>query len=230
MSKKKIEDHGSGFESVEAALSRTERYIEENKKSLTIIVLVIVALVGGYLLWKKFILEPKEQEAASQLWRAEQYWAVDSFDYVLHGDGDALGVLDIIDEYGITNSENVARFYAGISYLNTGEYEKAIEQLEKFDSDDYLVSVVAIGAIGDAYVQMGKYEDAIEYFEEAAEENPNDLTSPIYLRKAGLAYAALNKYSKAISCYYKIKTDFPNSEVAKDIDKYIQVAKIYRDK
>jgi len=49
MSKKKIEENPTGFQSVENALSKTEQYIEENQKSLTIILLAIVVVVGGYL-------------------------------------------------------------------------------------------------------------------------------------------------------------------------------------
>ena len=60
---KKIEENGAGFQSVENALSRTEQYIEENQKSLTIIILAIVVVVGGYLGYKKFYLEPTNREA-----------------------------------------------------------------------------------------------------------------------------------------------------------------------
>jgi hypothetical protein len=45
--KKKPTDHG--LENVENVLSKTEKYIEENQKSLTIIVIVIAAIIAGYL-------------------------------------------------------------------------------------------------------------------------------------------------------------------------------------
>ncbi|MBN1950652.1 MAG: tetratricopeptide repeat protein [Bacteroidales bacterium] len=225
MSKKKKQTTGTGFETVEHALSRTEQYIEENKKSLMIIVGVIVALVGGYLLWKKYILEPKETEAQSQMYLTEQNWNSQNYDLVINGDGDKPGALEIIDQYGITNTENLAQFMTGISYLRTGQYEKAIEHLEKFDSDDYLVSTLALGAIGDAYVQLSKYEDAVDYYEDAVDEHPNNLTSPIFLKKAGLAYLALKDKESALECFRRIRSEFPNSSAAVDINKYIEVAK-----
>lgn len=168
MSKKKQEVHETGFEGVEHALTRTEQYIEENKKSLSIIVAAIILLVGGYLLYTKVILSPKEGEAQSQIFRAEQYFEQDSFLLALEGDGDALGLIDIIDEYGITNTANLAEYYAGISYLRLGEFENAIEHLKKFDSNDKLISVVALGSIGDAYVELGDYDEAVGFFEKAA--------------------------------------------------------------
>ncbi len=226
MSKKKSEDVGKGLESVESALSRTEQYIEENKKSLTIIVAVIVLVVGGYILYSRVLLAPKETEAQSQIFRAEQYFEQDSFRLALEGDGDALGFIDIIDEYGITKTANLANYYAGISYLRLGEYENAIEYLEHFDSNDKLVSVVALGALGDAYVETGDYHEAISFFEKAANKNKNDFTSAIYLKKAGLTYEAIENYAKAISAYEKIKKLYPKSEEARDIDKFIQAAKM----
>jgi tetratricopeptide (TPR) repeat protein len=226
MSKKNLEEHSTGFETVEHALSKTEQYIEENKKSLTIIVIVIAIVVGGYLLYNRIILGPKEIEAQSQIFRAEQYFEQDSFRLALEGDGDALGFIDVIDEYGITKTANLAHYYAGISYLHLGQYEDAIKQLKQFDSNDKLVSIVAFGVLGDTYVEIGDYAEAITFFEKAANKNKNDLTSPIYLKKAALAYEALKEYSKAISSYEKIQKQYPKSDEARDIDKYIQAAKM----
>ena len=226
MSKKKSDESGSGFESMEHALTRTEQYIEENKKSLTIIVVVIILVVGGYMLYSRVLLGPKEIEAQSQIFRAEQYFEQDSFRLALEGDGDALGFIDIIDEYGITKTANLANYYAGISYLRLGEFENAIEYLKHFDSSDKLVSVIALGALGDAYVELGDYDEAISFFEKAANKNKNEFTSAIYLKKAGLAYEAIENYSKAISAYEKIKTLYPESDEARDIDKFIEAAKM----
>ena len=226
MSKKNLDEHSTGFETVEHALSRTEQYIEENKKSLTIIVVVIAIVVGGYLLYSKVLLGPKEIEAQSQIFRAEQYFEQDSFRLALEGDGDAFGFIDVIDEYRITKTANLAHYYAGISYLNLGEFEDAIKHLKQFDSGDKLVSVVALGVLGDAYVEIGDYNEAISFFEKAANKNKNELTSAIYLKKAGLAYEAVEDYSKAVSAYEKILKKYPRSEEAREIEKYIQAAKM----
>lgn len=224
MSKKKVEPQDSGFEAVEHALSRSEQYIEENKKSLSIIISAIIVVVGGYIAYNKLILEPKEKDAQSQIYRAEQYFEADSLTLALEGDGDALGFIDIIDEYSMTNTANLAEYYAGICYLRLGEYENAIEHLKQFDSNDKLVSVIALGALGDAYVELSEYEEAISFYEKAANKNKNDLTSAIYLKKAGLVHEELEDYKKAVVAYEKIKKNYPNSDEARDIDKYIAAA------
>ena len=226
MSKKKKTHEESGFETVEHALTRTEQYVEENKKSLSIILAVILGIVVVYMAYNKFLLKPQETEAQSQIFRAEQYFEKDSFLLALEGDGDAYGFIDIIDEYGITNTANLAQYYAGICYLRLGDYEQAIEHLKKFDSNDKIVSLIAMGAIGDAYVELDDLDEAISFYEEATSKHKNEFITAIYLKKLGLVYEETDNYKKALAAYEKIKKEFPNSEEARDIDKYIEAAKL----
>jgi tetratricopeptide (TPR) repeat protein len=225
MAKKKItSDHG--FENVENVLSKTEKYIEENQKSLTIIVLVIALITGAYLGYKKLYLAPREQEAQSEMYVAEQYFEADSFLLALEGDGSYMGFIDIIDEYGITKCANLANYYAGICYFKLGEYEDAIQCLKNFESDDIMVATVALGAIGDAYVELGELETAVEFYMKAADRKKNDFTSALFLKKAGIVYEELGDYKKALEVYEKIETHFPKSEESRDIEKYITRAKL----
>ena len=98
MAKKKIDHTEEKIEGIESALSRTEKYIEENQKSLTIIVLAISIIVIGFTLYKKYIVGPAEIEAQSQMYVAEQYFVADSFNLALYGDGNNLGFIDIIED------------------------------------------------------------------------------------------------------------------------------------
>jgi TolA-binding protein len=223
---KKIEENGAGFQSVENALSRTEQYIEENQKSLSIIILAIVVVVGGYLGYKKFYLEPANREAQSAMYVSEQYFEKDSFKLALNGDGANYGFLDIIDEYSITHAANLARYYAGICYMRTGQYEDAIENLEKFDAEDIMIATVALGAIGDCYVELNEYEKAASFYLKAGQRKKNAFTSPIYLKKAGMVFEDLKKYDKALKAYEIIKKDYPASDEGKLIEKYIAALKI----
>ena len=122
-------------------------------------------------------------------------------------------------------SGNLAHYYLGIAYLRKGEFEKSIEQLKSFSSDDIIVAPIAIGAIGDDYVELNKVEEGINYYLKAAKQSNNKFTAPIYLKKAGLAYESLNKFKEAVGVYEKIKSDYPKSTEGQDIDKYIARAK-----
>ncbi len=221
MAKKKKNSVEEPIEGVENLLSKTERYIEENQKSLTIIVAAIVIVVLGYLGYVNLYVAPLEEEARSQIYMAERYFERDSFHLALYGDGNYLGFVDIIDEYSVTNTANLAHYYAGISYLRIGEFQNAIDHLTRFDSRDKLASSIAHGAIGDAYVELGDLERAASYYSQAARRRPNEFTSPIYWMKAGMVYENLGNYSRALEAYENIKDKYPESNEGRQIEKYI---------
>lgn len=225
MSKKNIKQEDN-FQEFEGALTKTEQFIEDNQKILSYIVLGALIIVAGYLAFQKYVIAPKEADAQSNMFVAEQYFQKDSFNLALNGDGNYFGFLDIIDDYGVTKSANLAKYYAGVCYLHMGDYEEAINYLKKFSTDDIMVGSIANGAIGDAYSQMGENSKAIAYYESAANDNPNEFSSPIYLNKAAMLYEAEGNFKKAITLYEKIKADYPKSQEGRSAEKMIAKAKL----
>jgi len=223
--KKKGQATEDNFENLEEALTKTEQYIEQNQKRLSIIALVILVIAGGILSYNKFYLAPRENKVQAEIYQAQRYFEKDSFELALNGDENYPGFLDIIENYGSTKAGNLSNYYIGISYLRTGKFNKAIEYLNDFSCDDFLINQIAIAATGDAYMELGKTEKAAELYMEASEDNTNDFSTPIYLQKAGMAYEIAGKYKKALIAYTKIEENFRTSSEARDIEKYISRTK-----
>jgi len=223
--KKMAQEKEETLVDVEEVYSKTERYIEENKKSLAIIVGAIVLVIAGYFAWSKLIIGPREADAQKDMFMAEQYFEKDSLDKAINGDGNFYGFQYIVDNYGFTKSANLAHYYLGISYLRKGEFEKAIDHLEEFEAQDDVVGPIATGAIGDANMELGKTDDAIDHYIKAAKMGENKFVSPIFLMKAGLAYEDKKDYKNAIKVYEQIKKDYSESTEGKEIEKYIAHAK-----
>ncbi len=220
MAKKKTSQRDN-LQDIESALTRTEQFIEDNKKVLTYAIGVIILIVAGYLGLNKFIVQPRENEAQSQMFMAENYFEKDSFNLALNGDGNYLGFLDIIDDYGMTKSAGLARYYAGVSYLRVGEYEDAIKYLSRFKTKDILLGPVKEGSLGDAYMQIGERVKALRHYTRAAEMSDNTFTTPIYLMKAANLLEMESNYAKALELYNRIKTKYPESNEGANIDKFI---------
>lgn len=210
---------------VENALTRTEQFLESNQKMISIVIGAVVVLAVGYLGMNKFYLEPRGIEAQEQMFMAQNYFEKDSFNLALNGDGNNPGFLDIIDDFGSTDAGNLSYYYAGVSYLNLGQFDNAIDYLKKFDTDDLLLGPISIGAQGDAQLELGKKEKALSLYTDAYKMNDNELTTPIYMLKAGELLESSNKSADALKLYEEIKTKFPETNEGRNIDKYIARAK-----
>ncbi|HRX11062.1 MAG TPA: tetratricopeptide repeat protein [Draconibacterium sp.] len=223
---KKKSTKDDNLQELESALTKTEQYIEDNQKVITYVIAAVIIVVGAYLAFHRFYMQPKEKEALSQMFMAENYFEKDSFNLAINGDGNYLGFLDIIDDYGMTKSANRAKYYTGISYLHLGQYEEAIDYLEKFKTDDLLLGPVKMGAIGDAKLELGEKEDALKQYKKAYSETDNELTTPVYKMKAAKLLESMNELDEALKLYEEIKKDYPQSTEGTTVDKYIARVKI----
>ena len=218
---KKIDKTEERIVAVEEAFSKTEQFIEKYQQIILIVIGVIIVVVLGFFGFKRFYLAPKEKDAQSQMFMAEKYFEQDSLKKALNGDGQYLGFLAVIDEFGMTKSANLAHYYAGICYLKMGQFEKALEQLNKFSSSDQVIGPMAKGAMGDANMELKQVQKAADLYMDAAEMKKNEFTSPLFLMKAAMANEELGNYEKAISIYKQIKENYARSNEAREVDKYI---------
>lgn len=208
-------------------VSRSEKFIENNKKNISYGVLAVAVAIGAFIAYNQFYRIPNNQNAAVAIFKGEQYFQRDSFNLALNGNGvDYDGFEQIIKQYGGTKSGNLAKAYAGICCYKTGDVEGAIKYLKSFKSNDDNIAPAIIGLIGDCYVEAGDVAQGITYFEKAANAANNDFLSPIYLKKAGIAYENLKQYDKAVKAYTTIKDKHAASMEAMDIEKYIVRAQL----
>lgn len=220
------------FSTLDKGASRTENWIAKNQKYIFGFVGVVALATAGYLLYGKLVTEPKEDDAANEMFQAQQYFqqAVDGvasdslYTLSLKGGEGKYGFLDIAEKYSGTNAANLAHYYAGMAYLNTNKFKEAIAELDKFKGDDVLLAPIAKGAIGDAFAQINQLEEAFTYYVKAIELSKNDLTVPHYLLKAGQTALALNKKDKALQYFTDIKTNYENAPEASNIDALIGMA------
>jgi tetratricopeptide (TPR) repeat protein len=220
------------FSTLDETASKTEDFVARNQKIIIGVVGAIALLTVGYLAYQKFVAAPKEDDAATQMFVAQQNFqkatdgvASDSlYKLSLNGSEGKWGFVKIADEYSGTDAGNLANYYAGIAFLNTGKYTEAIDYLGKFKSEDVVLSALAKGAIGDAYSQNNQPKEALENYVKAAESNKNDFTTPRFLLKAGKTALALGNKADALKYFTDIKDNFDASPEAATVDVLIGLA------
>lgn len=213
MAKKKEEHKHELLENSEALKEKlviAESWMEQNPKTVIGAALVVLLIVGGYFGFT-YYKSNQNVQAQKDMFQAVYYFEADSLNLALNGDGNNLGFLAIIEDYGVTDAGNLASFYAGASYLKQGKYELARLYLEDFSSNDLLVQARAYSLVGDAYMEEQKYEDAAKFYNKAANYKPNKFFSPTYLMKEALAYEKLNQNDKAKEAYDKVISQYWDS-------------------
>lgn len=194
---------------------------EKNQKVIIGAVVAVVLLVGGFFGYKQFIQKPNEEKAANALFSAERWFEVDSLNYTLNGDGQHQGALAVIKKYEGTKAGNLARYYAGMSYLRTGDAKNAIAQLEKFDGKGTPLEFLTYGALGDAYMDSNNPTKGIELYKKAASNDKDNFTSPLYLFRAALASEQAGKIEDAKALYKELKSKYPYTQQGSQADKYL---------
>ncbi|UYQ95137.1 tetratricopeptide repeat protein [Chitinophaga horti] len=206
---------------LESSMHNAEDFFQKNKKVITIGLVAVVVIVGGFFAYNRFVKGPNEQKAQEMAFPAQHYFEVDSFKLALNGDGSNYGFLEVIKKYGGTKAGNLAKYQAGVSYVRLGDFQKGIDLLKEFNANDLLVQSMAYGITGDAYMELGKDAEAIEYYKKAGNYNNNELTSPLYLFRAALALEKNKKNDEAIEIYKQIKDKYPTSQEARNVDMYL---------
>ena len=206
-------------EAVVEAVSKTEKFFNENGKVLGIAAAAVVAAAAIIFCVNKFVYQPAQAEAQGQMAIAEENFRTGDYELALNGDGNVLGFAQIIDEYGAKAGAS-ANLYAGVCELHLGNWEMAISYLKNYKGKDAILKARALACIGDAYVGLENYATAVSYFEKAAAVVENDYAAG-YLLKAGVASEQLGENQKALGFYETIKEKYPRSMEAYEVNKYI---------
>ena len=197
----------------EVMIARAKDFWTKYQKQIMIACAAVIVLGGGWLGYKNFILAPKEKKAAIALFKAEEYYRMDSVKLALNGDGANPGLLKVISQYGGTKAANLAHFYAGVCFTKLDDNVNVIKHLEKFSTSAKQTQQRAYKLLADAYGETGKFKEAFDYYKKSANEFTEDENNAA----AGLFYAAytaqkkLNKPNDAIELYKELKNKYPGA-------------------
>lgn len=232
--KQEIEDTSTTagvFNTLDKNANKTEVWVAKNQQYIFIVIGIVAVVVLGYLGYQEFVQEPNETEAANEMAQSQLYFdqalsateeAQDSlFTLALNGGQGKYGFVDIVENYPGTNAANLAHYYAGMAYLRTGKYQKAIAELDQFESDDEILAALAVGAIGDAFVQLTQLKDALSYYERAASMRSNSFTTPKFLLKAALTAIELGEGATAKKHLTTLKETYPDAPEADEATVYL---------
>ncbi|MBL7782177.1 MAG: tetratricopeptide repeat protein [Saprospiraceae bacterium] len=223
MAKRKVAQNTDTIE-VQEVQTVSAPFWEKYQKQLLYALGAVVVLIAGWWLYKSLIVAPKQQEAVASMWQAQNMFERDSFRLALDGPGGGFdGFVALADKYSGTPAGNLANYYAGVSYLHLGEFDNAIQYLEKYDAEGELLPAMKYGALGDAYSEKKDFSKALDLYKKASDATDNELLSSVYLKRLGLLYQHEGNKEEAVKAFERLRRDYPNqqSQDWREIEKYI---------
>ena len=212
-------------EALGEAMNKTELFFEKNGRKLSYLFIVLLIIAGGVFAFRSLVMQPKEDRASEMIAGAQNRFEAENpdFELALNGDAEAAGFLAVIDEYGSTEAGNLAKHYAGICYLNMGDFENAAKYLAMYSAVDgipgAIVNAQNLGLQGDAAVELQKYADAVNFYKKAAAISDNNLTAPLYLRKAAQVELKQGNAEAAKALLQNIMDNHAQSMEAREAEK-----------
>jgi TolA-binding protein len=201
-------------------LDQLQNWYEENGKIVNIALvslLAVILLLIGYT----NVYQPKKEAAAQDAIFKAQYWfEQDSIAKALNDP--THGFLSVASSYGSTKAGNLAKYYAGLSYYQLGDYVNAEKYLAKFNTKhDEILGGLAIATLADAQMENGNQGDALKNYKKAANFSDNEASAPFLLLKAGLALDYAGQSAEAADFLEKLAENYPNTSEAKEAEKYL---------
>ena len=221
--------HHPRTENVEV-VDRAKDFWSQNNRIITIVGLAVILLGGGWLAYKKLVKEPQEQKAAEAIFKAEEFFKMDSLQAALNGDAMNPGFLKVADKYSGTKAGNLAHYYAGAIYLQLGDAAKAADHLDDFETDAPQIQARAYKLLGDALADQGKNSDALANYKKAAHHfEEDDANSSDYLFMAAyFADRVVKDQKQAIELFKELKEKYPKTEKGFEADKYLAQLGAYK--
>ena len=217
MLKKKTETEETGLDVVNDRLTSMTSKVQDNKKLITICSLAVVAVVVVVLAYVYFFRGPGITKANDAIGAAD-------LAYAQGNDSIALAqYMQVADDFGYDAGNRAALQAAAILY-EKGEYQKALDYVDKYSAKEDIIGAAAYSLRGDCYVNLDKLSEAVSAYKDAiSQSDDNPAYTPYFMLKLARVYAAQNNHADEADLYKKVLTQYPTYGQANNID----VEKLY---
>ena len=201
---------------------QAQDFFERNQNLILIGLFGTVLLIGGIFAYNRFFKAPRLSEAISQISKAQDRFDQDSFALALSNPGDGYpGFLDVIDSYSGTPTANLAKYYAGVSYLHLGDYQKAVDYMNDFSPVGDLTPIMKFGTLGDAYAELQDLDNSKKQYKKAIGSGNNDVLEAYYVKKLAMLYDKEGNVAESLALFKKLRDEYAQTGFARDVEKYI---------
>jgi predicted negative regulator of RcsB-dependent stress response len=187
-------------------------YYNRNKNQVMIIAGAIIVIVVGIILFTSKRASQNE-DASLALGKIRPAYESGNFQAAINGDSlGNKGLLFIVNEYGSSESGELAKLLLANSYYGLRDFQNALKYYEDFGGSNKLSKVAAITGIASVKEAQNDFIGAAKEFERAANYDKENPFRDEYLFYAGKDFALGNDKVSAKRVFDLLKSDFPKSK------------------
>ena len=225
--KKKISKKEMKQDPLIGAYEQAQVYYYENKKYVSYALTGLLVVVIGIVI---FINNRRanNDKAAAELGKVFTLYdagATSPGQYKVAIDGQPergiMGLKSIVDNYGGSESGELARFYLANAYYQLGQYDDALKNYDSFSTSSDILKASTLAGMGGCYEAKGDYAKAASEYEKASGTTTNPVQIPDFLNASARCYGLAGEKEKAVALYKRLKKEYPTSQLARDADRYI---------
>lgn len=193
--------------------SRFMHFYQNNKAAViggSVGIVLAIGLLIGYFMYSA----QQEEEARNLMGVAETYYSEGELNKALNGDDDEFtaGFIQIANNYPNTDAGNLANYYAAVVHFEMDNYDSALEFINRFSPPAGILGVAPIAFHAVILMEIEDFESAARKFEQAAEWNENDVTTPENYFFAAEAYLEAGDSQEADQLLSTILEEYPGSQ------------------
>lgn len=201
-------------------------FFNENKSKIYLyagVIVGVVALVFFYLNYK----HTNNLKASTALAKVMDLYENGAYQEAIDGrsGSNVMGLKSIVEEYGSTETGEIAKVYLANSYNMLGKTDEAFKYYDDYSGNNKLFKASALAGEASYYAAKQDYVKAASTFKEAAYTDKANPMNSEYLLKAGINYMNAGDNDAAAEIFETIKTDYKTSNAARETGKYLAVVK-----
>ena len=194
---------------------------DDNKKKVYIVIAAIILIVaGGFLYYNN--RKAKNEEAETKLSAVINLYEQGKYQEAINGDPAAgiMGLNQIVNEYGSTQSGETAKLYLGNCFYNIKDYDNALKQFDSYGGSNDIVKASCISGMAAVYETKNDLKKAAEYYEKAASVNKDVVINQENLFYAVRTYTKAGDKENARKVFAKLKELYPKSKYLNEAKRF----------
>ena len=220
--KKKITKRELKQDTLITTLVKAENFYVRYKQYVTYSVVGILALLIIAFIYTNN-RKADQEKATIELSKIAQTYQMEQLETAIKGipEKNVMGLQKIVDNYGSTESGELAKLYLANCYYATGKIDEALKYYEDCSGSTVEMKAAALAGAASCNEYKKDYKRAAELFEKAGNKYSSVPSASGNLVSAARNYGLIGEKERAKMLLKKVKTEYPQSAEARDVDRLI---------